>query len=196
MICTLLLLPSWQSRDSQRRFSWDGLKNSMCTQQNGRGRPRETWRRCMEREMKDVGMTWVALSKKAQDRDVWRMFVCGLYPDRGERQWWWWHSKMDHDNKVCLMITIHKEIKENERNQSLLETFTYLINIPLLTPHVPCLWARCLHPFTEGVKLLSVPVFEVFDILLKPRDGALILSLGKQRSEAYHFTVSQQILVD
>ena len=52
----------------------------------GRGRPRETWRRCMEREMKDVGMTWAALSKKAQDRDVWRMFVCGLYPDRGERQ--------------------------------------------------------------------------------------------------------------
>ena len=51
-----------------------------------RGRPRETWRRCMEREMKDVGMTWVALSKKAQDRDVWMMFVCGLYPDRGERQ--------------------------------------------------------------------------------------------------------------
>ena len=52
----------------------------------GRGRPRETWRRCMEREMKDVGITWVALSKKAQDRDVWRMFAYGLYPDRGERQ--------------------------------------------------------------------------------------------------------------
>ena len=44
----------------------------------GRGRPRETWRRCMEREMKDVGMTWVALSKKAQDRDVWRRFC--LWP--------------------------------------------------------------------------------------------------------------------
>ena len=40
----------------------------------------------MEREMKDVGITWVALRKKAQDRDVWRMFVCGLYPDRDERQ--------------------------------------------------------------------------------------------------------------
>ena len=36
--------------------------------------------------VKDVGMTWVTLGKKAQDRDVWRMFVCGLYPDRGERQ--------------------------------------------------------------------------------------------------------------
>ena len=35
---------------------------------------------------KDVGITWVALSKKAQERDVWRMFVCGLYPDRCERQ--------------------------------------------------------------------------------------------------------------
>ena len=52
----------------------------------GRGRPRETWGRCMERKMRDVGMTLMALSKKAQERDVWRMFVCGLYPDRGERQ--------------------------------------------------------------------------------------------------------------
>ena len=40
----------------------------------------------MEREMKDVGMTLVALSKKDQDRDVWRRFVRGLYPDRGESQ--------------------------------------------------------------------------------------------------------------
>ena len=47
--------------------------------------PRETWRRCMEREMKDVGMTWVALSKKAQDRDVWRMFVCVAYTLTGMR---------------------------------------------------------------------------------------------------------------
>ena len=39
----------------------------------------------MEREMKDVGMTWVAQSKKAQDRDVWRMFVCGLYTLTGVR---------------------------------------------------------------------------------------------------------------
>ena len=40
----------------------------------------------MEREMNDVGMTWVALSMKAQGRDVRRRFVCGLYPGRGERQ--------------------------------------------------------------------------------------------------------------
>ena len=88
-----------QTEIGRRRWKWVGHtlrkgKNSITRQalqwnpqgSRGRGRPRETWRRCMEREMKDVGMTWVALSKKAQDRDVWMMFVCGLYPDRGERQ--------------------------------------------------------------------------------------------------------------
>ena len=85
------------NRQTQMEVGWTYMKegkNSITRQaphwnphgSRGRGRPRETWRRCMEREMKDVGITWVALSKKAQDRDVWRMFVCGLYPDRGERQ--------------------------------------------------------------------------------------------------------------
>ena len=35
-----------------------------------------------ERCWHDVGGS----KQEAQDRDVWRMFVCGLYPDRGERQ--------------------------------------------------------------------------------------------------------------
>ena len=52
----------------------------------GTGKPRETWRRCVERVMKDVGIRWVVLSKKAQDRDAWKMFVSGLYPERSERQ--------------------------------------------------------------------------------------------------------------
>ena len=88
-----------QNEIGRRRWKWVGHtlrkgKNSITRQalqwnpqgSRGRGRPWETWRRCMEREMKDVGMTWMALSKKVQDRDVWRMFVCGLYSDRGERQ--------------------------------------------------------------------------------------------------------------
>ena len=90
-----------QTEIGRRRWKWVGHtlrkgKNSITRQtlqwnpqgSRGRGRPRETWRRCMEREMKDVRITRVALSKKAQDRDVWRMFVCGLYPDRGERLGW------------------------------------------------------------------------------------------------------------
>ena len=88
-----------QTEIGRRRWKWVGHtlrkgKNSITRQalqwnpqgSRGRGRPRETWRRCMEREMKDVCMTSVGLSKNAQDRDVWRMFVCGLYPDRGERK--------------------------------------------------------------------------------------------------------------
>ena len=88
-----------QNEIGRRRWKWFGHtlrkgKNSITRQalqwnpqgSRGRGRPWETWRRCMERELKDIDMTWVALSKKAQDRDVWRMFICGLYPDRGERQ--------------------------------------------------------------------------------------------------------------
>ena len=70
-----------QTEIGRRRWKWVGHtlrkgKNSITRQAlhwnpqglRGRGRPRETWRRCMEREMKDVGMTWVALSKKAQDQ--------------------------------------------------------------------------------------------------------------------------------
>ena len=80
-----------QNEIGRRRWKWVGHtlrkgKNSITRQalqwnpqgSRGRGRPRETWRRCLEIEMKDVGITWVNLSKKAQDRDVWRMFVCGL----------------------------------------------------------------------------------------------------------------------
>ena len=88
-----------QNEIGRRRWKWVGHtlrkgKNSITRQalqwnpqgSRGRGRLRETWRRCMEREMKHVRMTWVALSKNAQDRDVWGRFVCGLYPNRGERQ--------------------------------------------------------------------------------------------------------------
>ena len=58
----------------------------------------------MEREMKDVGMTWVARSKKAQDRDVWRMFVCGvayiLTGVRGVR------GNDDHLNTIAILLVI------------------------------------------------------------------------------------------
>ena len=48
--------------------------------QRKKGRPRETWKRCTEREMKAIGLTWNELSRAAQDREKWRSLVCGLYP--------------------------------------------------------------------------------------------------------------------
>jgi len=48
-----------------------------------KGRPRTTWRRCMEEDMKRGGYSWGGLQKFAQDRDGWRAVICGLYPDTG-----------------------------------------------------------------------------------------------------------------
>ena len=51
----------------------------------GRGRPQETWKRCVERDIKEMKLTWGLLGKMAQDRDNWKMLVRGLYPAKGER---------------------------------------------------------------------------------------------------------------
>ena len=48
-----------------------------------RGRPRETWRRCVDREMAANGLTWNVVSKSAKDRKCWKKLVCGLYPPVG-----------------------------------------------------------------------------------------------------------------
>ena len=43
-----------------------------------RKRPRETWRRCVEREMAQRGLTWGELATTAQDRQRWKLLVCDL----------------------------------------------------------------------------------------------------------------------
>ena len=49
----------------------------------GRKRPRETWRRCVEREMVTMGHSWGELNKVAQNRGDWKLLVCGLCSDPG-----------------------------------------------------------------------------------------------------------------
>lgn len=44
----------------------------------GRGRPKNTWRRSTEQEIKKEGLTWQLLEKMAQDRRGWRRFINGL----------------------------------------------------------------------------------------------------------------------
>jgi len=39
------------------------------------GRPKETWRRTVEGELRDLGMTWREAERKAQDRQLWRTMV-------------------------------------------------------------------------------------------------------------------------
>ena len=51
-----------------------------------RGRPRNTWRRELEADIKRIGHEWKILEKLAQDRDAWRSLVGGLCPWRNRRR--------------------------------------------------------------------------------------------------------------
>jgi len=50
------------------------------------GRPRNSWRRDLEADMRRNGYTWGELQRLAQDRDDWRVLIGGLCPRRGYRQ--------------------------------------------------------------------------------------------------------------
>ena len=51
-----------------------------------RGRPRNTWRRDLDADVKRSGHTWGQLENLAQDRDAWRALVRGLCPRLGDRR--------------------------------------------------------------------------------------------------------------
>ena len=48
-----------------------------------RGRPRNTWRRDLEADLKEMGHSWTEVETIAQDRTRWRELVCGLYSSVG-----------------------------------------------------------------------------------------------------------------
>ena len=45
-----------------------------------RGRPRSTWERDLEADLRQMGHSWPEVEKIAQDRDRWRALLGGLYP--------------------------------------------------------------------------------------------------------------------
>ncbi|XP_048753924.1 uncharacterized protein LOC125665316 [Ostrea edulis] len=49
-----------------------------------RGRPRETWRRSVEKEMKDNNWSWGQVQKWAKDRPTWKSLVTALCADKHE----------------------------------------------------------------------------------------------------------------
>ena len=49
-----------------------------------RGRPKNSWRRDIEDDIKRMGGTWRQLERLAQDRGSWRNLVGGLCPRRGK----------------------------------------------------------------------------------------------------------------
>jgi hypothetical protein len=49
-----------------------------------RGRPKETWRRSVEKEMNDFGWTWGQILRLAADRLSWRSSVKALFAPKYE----------------------------------------------------------------------------------------------------------------
>ena len=48
------------------------------------GRPKNTWRRTVEGELKEMKLTWGEAQRVAQHRDEWRRVVEALFPIREE----------------------------------------------------------------------------------------------------------------
>ena len=81
----------------QRRFRWLGhvfrMPGSNITKvalrwtpqgKRPRGRPKTTWRRTIEAELRELGMTWGEAEAKAKNRAEWRDLVVTLCSDRSE----------------------------------------------------------------------------------------------------------------
>ena len=53
-----------------------------------RGRPKETWRRTAEKEMKEQGWTRGYVERCVADRPLWRALVATYVYDHGGELWW------------------------------------------------------------------------------------------------------------
>ncbi|KAK3799646.1 hypothetical protein RRG08_057214 [Elysia crispata] len=81
------------SKQCYRPLRRDGGRN----RKRSRGRPRTTWRRNLEEEMKAIGHSWRDITRMAQDRREWGTVVRGLYPLQGE-----WLLMIDDVQLYCL----------------------------------------------------------------------------------------------
>ena len=81
----------------QRRFRWLGHVFRMAQNRipkvalgwtpvgkRKKGRPKTTWRRTVEAELKEMNLTWGEAQHAAQDRSRWRKIVKALCPTRDE----------------------------------------------------------------------------------------------------------------
>ena len=83
----------------RRRWKWIGHVLRMAPNRNPhvalswapsgkrrRGRPRETWRRTVEKERAELGLaSWAAAAAVAKNRDRWRALISGPIPHSGAR---------------------------------------------------------------------------------------------------------------
>ena len=56
-----------------------------------RGRPKTTWRKTVETELSEMGLSWGEAQAIAKDKTSWkRDIVVALCSTGGNTDWWWW----------------------------------------------------------------------------------------------------------
>ena len=65
-------------RKGNHSLTKTALKWTPAEGKRSRGRPRETWRRTIEGDLKKMGKTWKEVEKIAADRNKWRGPVSAL----------------------------------------------------------------------------------------------------------------------
>ena len=95
------LIKRLNNRD--RAFQWNSQG------QRKRDRPKNTWRRGVEQEMKEAGVTWGSLEPTAQDRVKWKRFVCVHCSTSGADKGLSQVSKVSH--QFCRCCAVASELR-------------------------------------------------------------------------------------
>ena len=79
-ITTVIMQRRWRwlghvIRKDRDSITWTALRWTLDSGRRKRGRPRETWRRTIEAQMRIAGKTWKELEKVAMDREQWKSLV-------------------------------------------------------------------------------------------------------------------------
>ena len=71
-----------------------------------RGRPKRTWRRTVEDEIRSTRRSWNGVKGIAGDRSAWKLFMDALCSTRSKRIWcwWWWGLGMPAWHKVMYSL--------------------------------------------------------------------------------------------
>jgi len=89
-----------------------------------RGRPRETWRRTVEKECAELGLTsWAAAAAVAKNRDRWRALISGPIPNSGQGTK---HRPYSQSNpfEVILVYSPLQNFQESPENSTFDADFT------------------------------------------------------------------------
>ena len=75
----------YDRNQARRRWTWIGYVVRMPSDVIRRGRPKETWRRSFEREMKKNGLSWAQVEHLARNRGRLAISCVGLLCHRARR---------------------------------------------------------------------------------------------------------------